>query len=152
MNKYLAIVLLVFSQLAISSETKVAEVHENYLSGSLPMPYGSFKVSISLLEGNRSVSKAEINVGALTFSVPKEQLVKLKSVDLSSVFVGHEIYRSENTPFDKLDALSSDLFIVKISSTEGFSRGNIWYTDYYTVLINLESQQLDVSKFEYARP
>ncbi|WHI45398.1 hypothetical protein [Microbulbifer sp. VAAF005] len=152
MLKYIAIVLLVFSQLAISSEIEVADVHENYLSGSLPMPYGSFKVSVSLYEGNRDVSKVEINVGALTFSVRKERLVKLKSVNLSSVFVGHEIYRSESMPYEKLDASSSDLLIVNISSTEGFSRDDVWYTDYYTILINLESQQLDVSKFEYAKP
>ena len=152
MIKYLFIITLIFPVCSFASQTEYADIHEIYKSGSLPEPYNSFSVRVVLNEEDHSISEISINVGTQAIFISKDKVAKLKKLDLSSFFVGHEIYRSKSSPYSKLDDGSNDFFVVRLSSSDGVERNHTWYADYYSILVNLDVGDVEISKTERARP
>lgn len=144
--------ILFVSELSISGETEFADVHEVAKKGALPQPYASFSVQVSLNQGDHSLKNIEILVGDVPIEVPKDKVYRVKNVDLGSIFIGHEIYRQQDSPHEKLDAQASDYFVVKLASYDGVERNGIWYADYYNIIVDLDTGLVELSKLENVSP
>ena len=98
MSKYLLIITIFFSGLVLASQTEYADVHENYVSGSLPEPYGSFKVGVVLNESDHSISKIEIIVGSQAILVPEAKIKNIKNASqvINSSFIESQILKEHN--------------------------------------------------------
>jgi len=149
--RYFVILLVFMSGLAMATQTQQADVHEVVKRGFLPEPYGRFDVHIKIDE-NHSIELFEVRLGSKLVVVDEAEISKIRNVDLSMIFVGHEIFRDREAPFKKLNEEVPDFFEIKISTRDGIERNHTWYADYYTILVEADSGSSRVLKTAHENP
>lgn len=141
MKIFLLLLSLAFSVFVTASEMDAADIHESYKSGLLPMPYGPFSVSLKVSE-DHSVTELNITVNGIDYPVGNSDIAKLVNINASHFFVGHNIYRSKEKPYEKQDPAANDFLEVRLGSYSGVEKNHTWYGDYFILLIDLEESSV----------
>lgn len=149
--RYLLVSLLLISGLAMASQTQEADVHEVVKRGFLPEPYGRFDVHIKIDE-NHSIEILQVRLDGKLLVLDEVEVSKMKNIDLSRIFIGHEIFRDREAPFKKMNEQVPDFFEIRLSTKDGVERNHTWYADYYTILIEVESGSSRIRKTTHENP
>ena len=151
MNILATIILLFLTLEVLASQTQEADVHEILKKGNLPRPYGSFYVHIKVDE-NHSISHFEVKVTGKPIFFNELKLELLENIDINRVYIGHEIFRKNREPFEKLDPNGVDYFEIKIGSKNGYKKDNIWFADHFTISVDLQSGKAKMLETLYQKP
>lgn len=135
----------------MASQTQQADVHEVVKRGFLPEPYGQFDVHINIDE-NHSIDIFQLRLDGKLLVLDEAEVNKMENIDLSRIFVRHEIFRDREAPFKKLDEHVPDFFEIRVSTKDGVERNHTWYADYYTILVELESGSSRIRKITHENP
>ena len=99
----LLFLLLFIPSLSLAWEETVVHQHYTKWVGVLPQPYNALEVEISLNPENDDLELFTAVVGNNLITLSPEQKSKLKNLELGTLRIAHEIYRSEEYP-DKPEA------------------------------------------------
>lgn len=113
-----SLLLLFFCAQSSSYQASLAHLHYYKTVGVLPEPYKSFSLEIKLKEDSDDAEFFELWIAGRKINFSDEDLSKLTALDLSTLRILTEMYRTPEAPSVPIQEGFLDWFFIKIEHGE----------------------------------
>lgn len=142
---------------AFSYEASLVHQHYTKWEGVLPEPYNTIELEIRLNPENDDADFFELKIGGVPIAFKKEDLDKLKDLELGTLQFWQEIYRSPDRPYEPSQDFMKDWLYLTMElgpkyriqwEQEGKTRYH-WGKDTVTIMVTMgKNGSINVSKLQ----
>lgn len=160
MKNLWVIVIAILSLPVLSYEASLVHQHYTKWEGVLPEPYNSIELEIRLNPENDDVEFFELKIGGTPIEFKKEDLAKLKDLELGTLEFWQEMYRDPDRPSEPSEDFMQDWLYLKMElgeryriqwEQEGKTRYH-WGKDTVTIMVTMgKNGSINVSKLQQPR-
>jgi hypothetical protein len=160
MRYFILFLALLFSSFSFGWEASLVHQHYTKWEGVLPAPYNTISCEIRLNEETDDVDFLELKIDGNPVSFSKEDLAKLKDVELGTLQFMKEMYRDERRPAEPVEEYFEDWLYLKmelgprhrIQWEEDGKTQYQWGKDTVTIMVTMgEKGSINVTKQERRR-
>lgn len=155
MRTFILFLTFLFSNYVLSWEASLVHQHYTKWEGVLPAPYNTISCEIRLNEETDDVDFFELKIGRNPINFSKEDLAKLKDVELGTLEFWKEMYRDKSRPSEPMEDFFEDWLYLKmelgpryrIQWEEDGKTQYQWGKDTVTIMVTMgEIGTINVSK------
>lgn len=152
--RFLLIALLIFASPTQAWEASDVHLHYSKWEGVLGCPYGTLDFEIRLNPENDDPVFFELKIGGAPIQFSEDDFDKLQDLELGTMRLSEELYRSEETPCEPQDGFEDWVYIsletgpeYRISWEQDGKTRYQWGKDILTIMVTMGTEgSIRVSK------